>query len=118
MKKLLITIIIAVFTLQLSAQTTAYSVVEFKAKPHTQKDLLNIFNRTFDSVAMNQGGIKLERIGNGRTNGATHRMVWFWTLGEDLMAEDAMSDDKSRFVMVKNGKLRRRVASILFWKSY
>ena len=42
MKKLLITIIIAVFTLQLSAQTTAYSVVEFKAKPHTQKDLLNI----------------------------------------------------------------------------
>ena len=95
MKKLLITIIIAVFTLQLSAQTTAYSVVEFKAKPHTQKDLLNIFNRTFDSVAMNQGGIKLERIGNGRTNGATHRMVWFWTLGEDLMAEDAMSDDKA-----------------------
>ena len=79
----------------LSAQTTAYSVVEFKAKPHTQKDLLNIFNRTFDSVAMNQGGIKLERIRNGRTNGATHRMVWFWTLGEDLMAEDAMSDDKA-----------------------
>ena len=37
MKKLLITIIIAVFTLQLSAQTEAYSVVEFKAKPHTQK---------------------------------------------------------------------------------
>ena len=95
MKKLLITIIVAVFTLQLSAQTTAYSVVEFKAKPHTQKDLLNIFNRTFDSVAMNQGGVSLERIGNGRTNGATHRMVWFWTMGEDLMAEDAMSDDKA-----------------------
>ena len=57
MKKLLITIIVAVFTLQLSAQTTAYSVVEFRAKPHTQKDLLNIFNRTFDSVAMNQGGV-------------------------------------------------------------
>ena len=95
MKKLLITIIIAVFTLQLSAQTTAYSVVEFKAKPHTQKDLLNIFNRTFDSVAMNQGGIKLERIRNGRTNGATHRMVWSWTLGEDMMEDDAMSDDKA-----------------------
>ena len=95
MKKLFITIIIAVFTLQLSAQTTAYSVVEFRAKPHTQKDLLNIFNRTFDSVAMNQGGVSLERIGNGRTNGATHRMVWFWTMGEDLMAEDAMSDDKA-----------------------
>jgi vacuolar-type H+-ATPase catalytic subunit A/Vma1 len=42
MKKLLITIIIAVFTLQLSAQTEAYSVVEFKAKPHTQKKLMEI----------------------------------------------------------------------------
>ncbi|MDB4303145.1 hypothetical protein N9936_02090, partial [bacterium] len=58
---------------------------------------------TFDSVAMNQGGIKLERIRNGRTNGATHRMVWFWTLGEDLMAEDAMSDDKSSLLWARMG---------------
>ena len=95
MKKLLITIIIAVFTLQLSAQTEAYSVVEFKAKPHTQKKLMEIFSRTFDSVAFNNAGISLERIGNGRTNGATHRMVWSWTLGEDMMEDDAMSDDKA-----------------------
>ena len=94
MKKLFITLFVAVFTLQLSAQTGAYSVVEFKAKPHTQKDLLNIFNRTFDSITMNQGGVSLERIGNGRTNGATHRMVWFWTMGEDLMEDDAISDDQ------------------------
>jgi hypothetical protein len=94
MKKLFITLLVAVFTLQLSAQTGAYSVVEFKAKPHTQKDLLNIFNRTFDSITMNQGGVSLERIGNGRTNGATHRMVWFWTMGEDLMEDDAISDDQ------------------------
>jgi hypothetical protein len=95
MKKLLITIIIAVFTLQLSAQTEAYSVVEFKAKPHTHKKLMEIFSRTFDSVAFNNAGISLERIGNGRTNGATHRMVWSWTLGEDMMEDDAMSDDKA-----------------------
>jgi hypothetical protein len=94
MKNLFIALIVGVFTLQLSAQTTAYSVVEFKAKPHTQKDILKAFNNTFDSIALIQGGVSLERIGNGRTNGATHRLVWFWTLGVDMMAEDAISDDK------------------------
>ena len=82
-------------TVSLSAQTMAFSVVEFKAKPHTQKDILNVFNETFDDVEMNQGGISLERLGNGRSNGATHRLVWFWTMGEEMMAEDAVSDDKN-----------------------
>ena len=81
--------------MSLSAQTMAYSVVEFKAKPHTQKDILNVFNETFGDVEMNQGGISLERLGNGRSNGATHRLVWFWTMGEEMMAEDAVSDDKN-----------------------
>ena len=101
MKKILLTLILATFTLQLSAQTMAYSVVEFRAKPHTQKDILNVFNETFEKVEMNEGGITLERIGNGRSNGATHRLVWFWTLGVDMMAEDAVSDDKSDALWAK-----------------
>ena len=43
-----IILVLAFFaTVSLSAQTMAYSVVEFKAKPHTQKDILNVFNETF-----------------------------------------------------------------------
>ena len=52
MKKLLITIIIAVFTLQLictNIQPTALSSLR-QSLTH-KKILLNIFNRTFDSVA-------------------------------------------------------------------
>ena len=51
-----IILVLAFFaTVSLSAQTMAYSVVEFKAKPHTQKDILNVFNETFEEVEMNQG---------------------------------------------------------------
>jgi hypothetical protein len=59
MKNLFISLIVGVFTLQLSAQTKAYSVVEFKAKPNTQKDILKAFNNTFDSIALIQGGVSL-----------------------------------------------------------
>jgi len=97
-----IILVLAFFaTVSLSAQTMAYSVVEFKAKPHTQKDILNVFNETFEKVEMNKGGITLERLGNGRSNGATHRLVWFWTMGEEMMAEDAVSDDKNDALWAK-----------------
>ena len=79
----------------------AFSVVEFTAKPYTQKDILKAFNDTYEGVKMNQGGIVLERIGNGRTNGATHRLVFMWTLGVEMMADDAVSDDKGSALWAK-----------------
>ena len=89
-----IILVLAFFaTVSLSAQTMAYSVVEFKAKPHTQKDILNVINETFDDVEMNQGGISLERLGYGRSNGATHRLVWFWTMGEEMIGKHPILDE-------------------------
>ena len=88
-------------TITLTGQNMAFSVVEFTAKPYTQKDILKAFNDTYEGVKMNQGGIVLERIGNGRTNGATHRLVYMWTLGVEMMADDAVSDDKGSALWAK-----------------
>ena len=88
-------------TITLTGQNMAFSVVEFTAKPYTQKDILKAFNDTYEGVKMNQGGIVLERIGNGRTNGATHRLVFMWTLGVEMMADDAVSDDKGSALWAK-----------------
>ena len=88
-------------TITLTGQNMAFSVVEFTAKPYTQKDILKAFNDTYEGVKMNQGGIVLERIGNGRTNGATHRLVFMWTLGIEMMADDAVSDDKGSALWAK-----------------
>ena len=90
-------------TITLTGQNMAFSVVEFTAKPYTQKDILKAFNDTYEGVKMNQGGIVLERIGNGRTNGATHRLVFMWTLGVEMMADDAVSDDKGSALWAKMG---------------
>ena len=88
-------------TITLTGQNMAFRVVEFTAKPYTQKDILKAFNDTYEGVKMNQGGIVLERIGNGRTNGATHRLVFMWTLGVEMMADDAVSDDKGSALWAK-----------------
>ena len=90
MKKIIL-LFVFFATVSLTAQRMAFSVVEIKAKPHTQKDIVKAFTDTYEGVEMNQGGIVLERMGNGRTNGATHRVVFMWTLGVRMMAEDAIS---------------------------
>ena len=100
MKKIIL-LFIFFATITLTGQNMAFSVVEFTAKPYTQKDILKAFNDTYEGVKMNQGGIVLERIGNGRTNGATHRLVFMWTLGVEMMADDAVSDDKGSALWAK-----------------
>lgn len=100
MKKIILLFMFFV-TVSLTAQRMAFSVVEFKAKPHTQKDILKAFTDTYEGVKMNQAGIVLERMGNGRTKGATHRLVFMWTLGVKMMAKDAISDDKSSVLWSK-----------------
>ena len=100
MKKIIL-LFVFFATITLTGQNMAFSVVEFTAKPYTQKDILKAFNDTYEGVKMNQGGIVLERIGNGRTNGATHRLVFMWTLGVEMMADDAVSDDKGSALWAK-----------------
>ena len=47
MKKIFTLLLLALFTFQLSAQTMAFSVVEIKAKPFTQKDIKEAFEKVF-----------------------------------------------------------------------
>jgi len=77
------------------AQTMAFSVIEVKVKPFTQDNITKAFDKVFDGVKMNQGGVVLERFWQGRSNGMTHRLVFMSTLGVDLMDEDAISEDRN-----------------------
>ncbi len=95
MKKLILTLSIAFFTFQLFSQTMAFSVIEVKVKPFTQDNISKAFDNVFDGVEMNKGGVVLERFTAGRRNGMTHRLVFMYTLGEDLMEEDAINPDKN-----------------------
>ena len=100
MKNLLL--ILAVFSsLSLTAQTMAFTAIEVKAKPHTQKDVADAFDKMFEGVEMNKGGVVLERFWNGRTNGMTHRIVFMYPLGERLMEEGAIDPNKNEAFWAK-----------------
>jgi hypothetical protein len=94
MKKIMFTVAL-LSTIVLSAQTMAFTAVEVRVKEHTQKDIEEAFDKVFEGVEMKQGGVVLERIWNGRTNGMTHRLVWMYTLGVDLVDDDAISPDRN-----------------------
>ena len=44
---------------------------------------------------MNKGGVVLERFWNGRTHGMTHRIVFMYTLGVDMVDEDVIDPNKN-----------------------
>ena len=90
MKKLFFSVaLLATFTM--TAQTMAYTAVEFKAKKFTQDNILKAFDKVYEDVKINQGGIVLERIWLGGTKGMTHRIVWMSTLGIDMVDEGAIN---------------------------
>ena len=39
----------------------AFTAIEVKVKPHTQDDIAKAFDKVFEDVKMNQGGVVLER---------------------------------------------------------
>ncbi len=95
-------LILALFTsLSLTAQTMAFTAIEVKAKPHTQKDVADAFDKMFEGVEMNKGGVVLERFWNGRTKGMTHRIVFMYPLGERLMEEGAIDPNKNEAFWAK-----------------
>ena len=103
MKKLLV-FIIAFSSLGLTAQTMAFSAVEVRMKDHTEKDVLEAFDKVMKGVKPNKGGVVLERIWyNSPAKGMTHRMVWLYTLGEDLFDDESIDEDKNEAFWAKMG---------------
>ena len=73
----------------------AFSVVEIKAKPFTQKDIKEAFEKAFKDVKMNKGGIVIERFTAGKNEGMTHRIVFLYTLGEKMIEDEFWGSDKN-----------------------
>jgi len=94
MKKLFFSVALLA-TFIMTAQTMAFTAVEFKAKKFTQDNILKAFDKVYEDVKINQGGIVLERIWLGGTKGMTHRIVWMSTLGIDMVDEGAINSDKN-----------------------
>jgi hypothetical protein len=82
-------------TISLTAQTMAFTAIEVKVKDYSQNEVAEAFDKVFEDVQMNQGGVVLERFWNGRTNGMTHRLVFMSTLGVDLVEEGSINPDKN-----------------------
>ncbi len=95
MKKLILTFFVAFAALSIKAQTMAFTVLEIKVKKFTQDKIAEDFDNLFKDVKVNKGGIVLERIGRGRTEGMTHRLIFMSTLGVDLIDEDAIDPNKN-----------------------
>ena len=92
MKKILF--LIAFFTTTiLSAQTGGYWAMEFKAKTNMENNISEAFDKVFKDIKLNKGAIVLEELSTG-SQGMTHRIVWSFTLGIDMMDKDALSPDK------------------------
>ena len=78
----------------LSAQTTAFNVVEIKAKDFSEKNIKEAYETCCADMKPNKGGFALQQIGKGSDNGMTHRLLWWWELGEDLW-EGTNVDEKA-----------------------
>ena len=84
MKKvfLLVTSILVASTL--SAQTLVFNIQEFKAKEFSQSDIAAAYETCCADVKPNKGGYGVQEIGKGADGGMTHRLIWYWEMGEDL----------------------------------
>ena len=93
MKKILF--LIAFFTTTfLTAQTTGYWAMEFKAKSNSENNISEAFDERFKDVKINKGLVVLERLSTGSQNGMTHRLVWLFTLGVTAIEMDGNNPDK------------------------
>ena len=72
------------FALNLSAQTIVFNVQEIKAKDFSQSDIEAAYETCCADMKPNKGGFAFQQIGKGSDDGMTHRLVWYWEMGEDL----------------------------------
>ena len=104
MKKMFMILLLICFSTQwMNAQTMAFSAIEVKVKPFTQKDIKEAFEEVFEDVEMNKGAIVLERFTGGDSNGMTHRLVFLYTIGEKMIADEFWASDKNAAFWAKMG---------------
>ena len=85
MKKILFLVtIIFTYSSLIKAQTVVFDVQEIKAKNFSESNIEKAYETCCSDMNPNKGGFALERIGKGADNGMTHRLIWYWELGEDL----------------------------------
>ena len=94
MKKIILLITNVLIGVTLSAQTMVFNVQEIKAKDFAQSDIEAAYDTCCGDMKPNKGGFALQVIGKGANNGMTHRLIWYWELGEDLW-EGTNVDDKA-----------------------
>ena len=84
MKKIIFFIINLLVAATLSAQTMVFNVIEVKAKEYSANEMEEAYETCCTDMKPNKGGFALQAIGKGADNGMTHRMLWYWELGENL----------------------------------
>jgi len=84
MKKVFLLMANLLVAATLSAQTIVFNVQEIKAKDFSQSDIEAAYDTCCADMKPNKGGFAIESIGKGADNGMTHRLVWWWEIGEDL----------------------------------
>ena len=91
------------FTGLISAQTTAFSVIELKAKDFSEAKILEDFDKLFDGVELKAGAIILESIETSMTEENSHRLVWMYPLSGEMMNENAINPNKGEAFRAKMG---------------
>ena len=87
----------------INAQTMAFSVIELKAKDFSEAKVLEDFDKLFDGVELKAGAIILETIETSTTEENSHRLVWMYPLGGEMMEEGAINPDKGEAFWAKMG---------------
>lgn len=77
------------------AQIPSFTVQYFDAKPWQQTEIASIFDNFYEGVTFKSGGLYLERLGSGNTEG-THRIVFFGDSENWGMEEDQKTSDQRR----------------------
>ena len=60
-----------------------FEIQEIKAREFAEQDILATYETCCADMKPN-GGFGLQRCEYGGDNGMTHRLVWYWELGENL----------------------------------
>ena len=83
MKKIFLLLSFTLSSLIVSSQTMVFNIQEIKAKDFSESDIEAAYETCCADMKPN-GGFGIQSIGKGGDNGMTHRLVWYWELGEDL----------------------------------
>tara|TARA_B100000963_G_C22467536_1_gene598575 strand:- start:125 stop:820 length:696 start_codon:yes stop_codon:yes gene_type:complete len=93
--KNLFTLIAILITGMAYSQQMAFSAWEFTAEENAQDQLAELFDERYLDKEFKSGGVSLERLGAGRQNGSTHRMVWIYELGKRGLVTDTAEERRN-----------------------